>query len=266
MEEVVYLYRKSREGDFLHEVLKGFKGVLVSDFYAAYDSLPCQQQKCLIHLIRDINADVRANPWDEDLKTLASGFGTLLRAIVETIDQHGLKARHLGKHRADVDRFFQSCAEHELRSEAAEAMRKRLLKCQHKLFTFLDHDGVPWNNNNAENAVKRFAQYREITDGQVTEDGLNDYLVLLSVYQTCKYKGVNFLKFLLSQETDVELFRERGGRKRPVSGVEIHVEGRPWLTNRKRVNPRSSHPAGGPTEETTKPPSKPDKTPGVDGN
>jgi predicted RecB family nuclease len=130
MKEVVYMYRKSREGDFLHGVLKDFRGVLVSDFYAAYDSLACEQQKCLIHLIRDINTDVKANPWDEELKTLASGFGTLLRALVSTIDQYGLKTRHLGKHRPDVDKFFQGCNGHDFRSEVAEGLRKRLLQIQ----------------------------------------------------------------------------------------------------------------------------------------
>jgi len=33
LEEVVYLYKETREGDFLHELLREFKGVLVSDFY-----------------------------------------------------------------------------------------------------------------------------------------------------------------------------------------------------------------------------------------
>lgn len=245
---------KSREGDFLHDLLKGFRGVLVSDFYAAYDSLPCEQQKCLIHLIRDINTDVKANPWDEELKTLASGFATLLRAIVATIDQYGLKTRHLGKHKGDMDKFFQSCKGQNLRSEVAEGLRTRLLKCQDKLFTFMGHDGIPWNNNNAEHAVKRFAQYREITDGQVTEDGLNDYLVLLSVFQSCKDKGVSFLKFLLSQETDIDVFRERGGKKRPVSAVEIHAGGRPWLPNRKRVDTRTSPVTSDPTEEVVEAP------------
>jgi hypothetical protein len=50
----------------------------------------------------------------------------------------------------------------------------------------------------AEHAVKAFAYYRRISDGQVREEPLSDYLVLLSVYQTCKYRGVSFLKFLLS--------------------------------------------------------------------
>ncbi len=57
LEEVVYMYRPTREGDFLRELLKDFHGVLVSDFYAAYDAIDCPQQKCLIHLMRDINQD-----------------------------------------------------------------------------------------------------------------------------------------------------------------------------------------------------------------
>ena len=32
LEEVVYMYRPTREGDFLKELLKDFRGVLVSDF------------------------------------------------------------------------------------------------------------------------------------------------------------------------------------------------------------------------------------------
>jgi len=35
LEEVVYLYKETREGDFLQELLREFNGVLVSDFYAA---------------------------------------------------------------------------------------------------------------------------------------------------------------------------------------------------------------------------------------
>ena len=70
-EEVVYLFRPSREGQFLPTMLKDFRGVLVSDFYAAYDALPCPQQKCLIHLIRDMNQDILSNPYDAELRGIA---------------------------------------------------------------------------------------------------------------------------------------------------------------------------------------------------
>ena len=58
MEDIVYLYNATRESDMIKEKLRDFKGVLVSDFYTAYDSISCPQQKCLIHLIRDMNEDI----------------------------------------------------------------------------------------------------------------------------------------------------------------------------------------------------------------
>src|SRR4028119_626508 len=51
------LYSRSREGSTAQDVLRDFKGVLVSDFYSGYDGIKCVQQKCLIHLLRDINDD-----------------------------------------------------------------------------------------------------------------------------------------------------------------------------------------------------------------
>jgi hypothetical protein len=53
-------------------------------------------------------------------------------------------------------RFFDDLAARSLESEAAEALPARLLKFRDGPFAFLRHDGVAWNNNNAENAIKRF--------------------------------------------------------------------------------------------------------------
>src|SRR5262245_18365570 len=78
--------RSFSEGDFLLDLHKGFRGVLVTDFYAAYDSLDCAQQKCLIHLMRDMNQELLSNPFDQDLQSITGPFGTLLREIVATID------------------------------------------------------------------------------------------------------------------------------------------------------------------------------------
>src|ERR1700722_20546998 len=55
IEEVAYVYKPSREGEFIKEFLQDFQGVLISDFYAVYDAIGCPQQKCLIHLMRDLN-------------------------------------------------------------------------------------------------------------------------------------------------------------------------------------------------------------------
>jgi predicted RecB family nuclease len=235
LEEVIFMYRKTREGNFLTDLLKGFRGVLVSDFYAAYDSLDCPQQKCLIHLMRDLNNDIQASPWDEELKSLASAFGSLLREVVATIDRHGLKARHLGRHERDVTRFFDSVAGADYRSELADGYRGRMLRNRGTLFTFIKHDGVPWNNNNAEHAVKQFAYYRELADGLFTEKGLSDYLVLLSMRLTCKYKGVSFLKFLLSRQMDIDSFGKNVMGKWLFPALELHSEGPPPRPSRRQT-------------------------------
>jgi transposase IS66 family protein len=225
MGDVVYLYKPSREATFLHKLLQGFKGVLVTDFYSGYDSLPCEQQKCLIHLIRDINNDLKANPFDEELKVVAGEFGKLLRSIVGTIDKYGLKKCHLHKHKAEVDRFFRVLETRVYRSEPAEGYQRRLLKNERKLFTFLEHDGVPWNNNPGEHAVKAFAWSREVSDGRISREGLSDFLVLLSIRQTCQYRGVSFLKFLLSGEEDVESYCRRPRKKNRPVGLEMYPVG-----------------------------------------
>ena len=170
-EEVLYLYRSSREVDFLSELLEGFSGVLVTDFYPAYDSLRFLQQKCLIHLIRDLNGALLDNPFDEEFKHLAFEFGKLLKSIVLTIDEHGLKRKRLSGYRRDVDRFYKEIIEPDKRSEAANGFKERFLKYREKLFEFLDHDGVAWNNNYAEHAIKQFAHYRVRSDGERERNG-----------------------------------------------------------------------------------------------
>jgi hypothetical protein len=58
LEDLAFVYSEGRDASTPQEVLQKFCGVLVSDFYAAYDSISCPQQKCLIHLMRDINEDL----------------------------------------------------------------------------------------------------------------------------------------------------------------------------------------------------------------
>jgi hypothetical protein len=236
LEEVVYLYRPNREGDFLKELLKDYRGVLVSDFYAAYDGLECPQQKCLIHLIRDMNQGLLANPFDEELRSVTRPFGALLRAVVTTVDEHGLRWRHLQKHSREVAGYFDHLSGQAFRSEAALALQTRLLKYRGRLFTFLEHDGIPWNNNNAENAIKRFAYYREAAPTQLQPESLGHYLVLLSLFQTCRCKGVNFLRFLMSGERDLDFFCQRRRPRERLPELQLYPEGftPPHLASRTR--------------------------------
>ncbi|MDO1450862.1 TM0106 family RecB-like putative nuclease [Rhodocytophaga aerolata] len=198
MDSVFYLFRKNREAGFLKDFLQDFKGVVVSDFYAGYDSLECAQQKCLIHLIRDLNDDLLKNPFNEEFKFIIKHFTLLLRNIIDTINKYGLKRRHLYKHVKEANRFFDNIFTKDFETEIARAYYKKFKKYREKLFVFLNYDGVPWNNNNAEVAIKPFAIHRNYTGGLHTEKGINDYLILLSIQQTCRYRKLSFFEFLKS--------------------------------------------------------------------
>jgi hypothetical protein len=154
MEDVLYVWSETRESVVVTEILKDFKGVLVSDFYAAYDSVACSQQRCLVHLLRDLNGHIYEEPFNQEIKEIGQAFAALLKPIIDTIDRFGLKARFLKKHKQAVTRFYDALLCRKYNTELAEKAQARFKRNRAKLFIFLDHDNVPWNNNNAEHAVK----------------------------------------------------------------------------------------------------------------
>lgn len=208
-EYVYYEFRETRETDFLKELLSDFKGVLITDFYTGYDGIECEQQKCLVHLIRDLNEDFLKNQLDMELKKNVVEFGILLRTIIATIDKYGLKKIHLNKHKKDVDRFYASVISISHESELAISYQKRFTKYKDKLFLFLEKDNIPWNNNNAEYSIKPFAKWRKKISKSLTKQNIENQLILLSILQTCKYQGINFFEFLKSGEMSIFEFLKK---------------------------------------------------------
>ena len=167
----------------------------MSDFYSLYESLDCPQQKCLVHLMRDLNDDIHREPFNVEIKEIVHEFGEFLERIIDTIDRFGLKTHFLRKHKMAVTRFYDALLLRKYDTELAQKVQRRFIKNQGKLFTFLDYNNVPWNNNNAEHAIKSFADLRDVIGGRTTESGIQYYLILLSIYQTCAYREIDFLGF-----------------------------------------------------------------------
>jgi len=94
------------------------------------------------------------------------------------------------------------------------ASRKSHRQLRKEVSFIHEHDGVPWNNNNAEHAIKAFAMLRHVIKGVTSGKGLRDYLVLLSICESCKYMGVDFLDFLCSGEKDLHAFAQLGAADR----------------------------------------------------
>jgi hypothetical protein len=212
---VVFRLTETRETMVVRELLKGYKGVLVSDFYPGYDGLDCGQQKCLVHLVRDLNDDLWKFPFDEELQQFVSSVKELIVPIIEAIDRWGLKARRLSRFKKHVDRFYATVIEdREYVRDVTKTYQKRFVRYRESLFRFLDEDGIPWNNNTAERGIRHLAVQRKIS-GTFSERGAAAYLVLLGIAQTCRFQEKSFLKFLLSQEIDVDRFQS--GRRIKIS-------------------------------------------------
>jgi hypothetical protein len=211
-QHLIFRMTETREADIVREVLAGYQGVLVSDFYPGYDGVSCRQQKCLVHLIRDINDDLWSAPFDKEPEAFAVEVQALLVPILAAVERFGLKAWHLQKFEKKVERFYsKTITGREYTSEHVVKYKKRFERYRDSLFTFLTQDGIPWENNMAERAIRHLAVQRKIS-GSFWKRVAPQYLLLLGISQTCRFQQKSFLKFLLSKETDVDSFR----RTRPI--------------------------------------------------
>jgi len=210
---VIFRLTDSRETTLIHKLLAGYDGVLVSDFYGGYDSFTCRQQKCLVHLIRDLNDDLWKHPFLTEYECFVTRVRDLLVPIFEDVERYGLKKWYLQKHMRSVDRFYQQTIEGVTwESEVIQTYQKRFLRYRESLFLFLTDDGLPWNNNMGERAIRHLAIQRKIS-GSFFVSGATDYLMLLGIAQSCRFQGKSFLRFLLSEENDVDSFKDRKRRR-----------------------------------------------------
>ncbi|MCX5637477.1 MAG: IS66 family transposase [Planctomycetota bacterium] len=206
---VVFRLTETRETTLIQKILSAYKGVLVSDFYGGYDAVACRQQKCLSHLIRDLNDDLWKNPFNSELESFVAAVRDVLVPIFDDVGKYGLKARNLRKHKRVVKRFYAHCIDrHIYECEIVAKYQKRFIRYRDSLFLFIEEDEIPWNNNAAERAIRHLAVQRKIS-GSFYRELTSKYLRLLGIGQTCRFQEKSFLRFLTSGKKDVDQYRER---------------------------------------------------------
>jgi predicted RecB family nuclease len=204
---VILKLTDTREITIVQEFLAQYHGVLISDFYGGYDSVQCRQQRCWAHLIRDLNDDIREHPLDKEYEAFVLEVRDLILPIMEAVQQYGLKKQHLHQFMKQVDDFYSRVIiDKHYKSDLVCTYQKRFTRYRDSLFTFLELDDIPWNNNTAERAIRPFAIQRDISRSQFHASALRPYLVLLGIRQTCQFQDKSFFKFLFSGEVELENF------------------------------------------------------------
>jgi len=208
-EHVVFRLTSTRDSSIAHQVLGEYKGVVITDFFAGYDALECSQQKCWVHLIRDINDDMRKAPFDTEFEGFVLSLRDLLIPIFNAVEKYGMKKRNLNKFIRSVERFYGIHIDgQQYESDITKKYVKRLSRYRGSLFVFLEHDSIPWNNNMAERALRHLAVQRKIS-GSFFACGMTKYLILLGVMQTCRFQNIPFLKYLMSDDKDINNFKSK---------------------------------------------------------
>ena len=93
-----------------------------------------------------------------------------------------------------VDALISSSSSYSSSSGEKNCLRllKRLRREKGMLFTFLEEEGVDWNNNAAERALRSSVVIRKITYGNQSDEGARAHAVLMSVKETCALRKENF--------------------------------------------------------------------------
>jgi hypothetical protein len=166
-----------------------------------------------VHLIRDLNDDLWKNPFNVEFEAFVASVRDLFVPMIAEVQRFGLKARHLRKHKPRVDAFYRNAVdERPVGQELIAKYQKRFDRYRKSLFTFLEQDGVPWNNNAAERALRHLAVQRTIS-GAFSKRGAEDYVRLLGIAQSCRFQEKSFLGFLRSGLHDVDAYREPHRRR-----------------------------------------------------
>lgn len=190
-----YEYAASRSHHMILRLLGDrFRGVLVSDFYAAYNFVPGRHQRCWVHLLRDLHtlkeehaAEPAVLDWAQAVRQLYDEAQTwLAQHATPTAQERQTQYRSL---------YQRACALGQRHAQAANhpchALAKRLLRHQDELFQFVLVPGLAADNNLAERSLRPLVILRKISGGSRSPEGSQTRLTLASLLATWAARHLN---------------------------------------------------------------------------
>lgn len=184
---VLFHLAESRAKDELQSLLgSDFQGVIVSDFYAVYDGVGSDQQKCWVHLLRDSHLAVRASPDDPERQQ----FHTSLTELYHRITRFRNKAHWRQWQAKWLERKLNNqlamLGQADWRDGQCRRLAKRLRKYHHQLLACLRYPAVLPENNTAERGLRPVVVQRKITNGKRSTKGARTYEVNMTVMETLR--------------------------------------------------------------------------------
>jgi transposase len=185
-----YIIDRSRGSPALQKFfLETFDGVLVHDFWAAYEAVCAEDhQCCLVHLLRELEK-VDEHNGSAEWAAFAKQLRRLLRDGMRLRRRQDFSPQRYASRIARIDGRLIALAEAQYTDADARRLAKRLDKYRDSLFTFLDRPEVPFENNMAERQIRPAVILRKNGQSNRSEKGAAVQAVLMSVYRTLKLRG-----------------------------------------------------------------------------
>ena len=187
-----YVINRSRASPVvLRFFKKAFAGVLVSDFWGAYNAIVCaQKQKCLTHLLGDMKKVAKYKDTSGDWKTFSKRLKRLLRDAMRLRGRRDtMTAKKYESLCKCIEKRMTALIEESWKNANAKRLANRLRRHRAELFVFLYNDGVPSDNNHAERAIRGAVVMRKNSYCNRSVEGAKTQAILMSVFQTLKQRG-----------------------------------------------------------------------------
>jgi transposase len=178
-----------------------FKGVLVSDFYVAYNDYECRKQRCWSHLLRDLHELKEKHQGEQTEDSEAVKWAQAVRALYD--EAQAFVSAEVKPSQEEREKKYVSLVErvHGLGLEHARARRgrehptttlgKRVLLHEDELFQFVLVEGLSPNNNLAERSIRPLVVIRKISGGSRSDSGSKTTMALASLLETWRVRGLN---------------------------------------------------------------------------
>jgi len=187
-----YIIDRSRGSPALQKFFtEAFEGVLIHDFWAAYDAVCADDhQCCLVHLLRELEKVDQHND-SAEWRAFAKQLRRLIRDGIRLRKRKDFTPEKYQSRIRRIDARLIALADAQYKDADARRLAKRLSKYRDSLFTFLDRPEVPFEDNFAERQIRPAVILRKNSQSNRSEKGAATQAVLMSVYRTLKLRGHN---------------------------------------------------------------------------
>jgi len=191
-----YLIDKCRGSPVLQEFFaQEFAGVLITDFWGAYNRLnAAMRQVCLVHLFRELKKVEQYEDTSKDWPAFAKKLKRLLKDALRLDKRSDIGTEKFESLKNRLYLRVDNIIKRQWENTNARRLIKRLRRHRNDLFTFLDYEDVPSDNNHAEREIRPAVIMRKNIYANRSNKGAHTQAVLMSVYRTLKLRNHDPIK------------------------------------------------------------------------